>query len=101
MTKEQEIAVENYRKQLNENCSRNEFYNSSQICSFNVYKSEKEEDENITIVTVSITGISDDFQPFIGVTTILVEPDGNAFRMTDVYPEQFVNEYVDSLKKIN
>lgn len=101
MTNEQEITVEKYRKQLDDNCSRNKFYNSSEICKFNVYENKKEEDKNITIVTVSITGISDDFQPFIAVTTIMVEPDGNAFRMTDVYPEQLVNEYVDTLKKIN
>jgi hypothetical protein len=101
MTKEQKITVEKYRQELNDNCLRNQFYNSSEICKFNVYKSEKEEDVNITIVTVSITGISDDFQPYIGITTIMVEPDGNPFRMTDVYPEQLVNEYVDTLKKIN
>jgi len=101
MTKEQETTVEKYRQELNDNCSINAFYGSLEICKFNVYESQKEEDKNITIVTVSITGISDDFQPYIGVNTIMVEPDGNPFRMADIYPEQLVNEYVDTLKKIN
>jgi hypothetical protein len=101
MTKAQEITVEKYRQELNNNCLRNEFYNSSEICKFNVYQSEKDDDKNITIVTVSITGISDDFQPYIGINTLMVEVDGNAFNMNDVYPSKLVNEYVDTLKKIN
>jgi hypothetical protein len=101
MTREQEITIEKYRKELNDNCEKNAGYNSSEICKFNLYESESSEDKNITIRTVSITGISDDFQPFNEVTTILVEPDGNAFKMTDVYPTELVNDYVNKLKRIN
>jgi hypothetical protein len=101
MTKEQEITVEKYKRQVGENCKMYQDYSSSDICKVNLYESTNAEDKNITIRTVTVTGTSDDFQPYIEVNTILVEPDGNAFRMTDVYPTQFVNEYVDKLKKIN
>ena len=101
MTKEQEITIEKYKKELNDNCEKHLGYNSKDICKFNLYESGNDEDKNITIRTISITGISDDFQPFNEVTTILVQPDGNAFKMADVYPIQFVNEYVNKLKRIN
>jgi hypothetical protein len=48
----------------------------------------------------TITDISDNYQPYIATTNIMIEPDGNAINLADVFPKSQVAAYVEQLKKI-
>jgi len=100
MTIEQKKQIEVYTKEYHENCSSNTQFGSDRICNFNLYKSNNPEDENITIVMTTITDISDNYQPYIATINIMIEPDGNAINLADVFPKSQVAAYVDQLKKI-
>ena len=101
MTIEQQQKLEIYKKEFQENCSSNFQYGSDRVCNFHVYESQNEEDKNITIVMSTIADISDDYQPFVVTNNIMIEPDGNAFNMNDVFPRSQVAKYVSTLKKID
>jgi hypothetical protein len=102
MTNDQKKAIEELRKQFNNNCKLYVEYGSSRICNFKVYmNAENPEDQNITIVVTAIDGVSDNFQPYIKTSNIMIEPDGANFNMSDVFPDSKVVEYVQKLKKIN
>lgn len=100
MTTNQKKQLEVYTKEYQENCSSNAQFGSNRICNFNVFKSENPEDKNITIVMTTITDISDNYQPYIATTNIMIEPDGNAINLADVFPKSQVAAYVEQLKKI-
>ncbi|NBO50174.1 MAG: hypothetical protein EBU80_10735 [Chitinophagia bacterium] len=100
MTIEQQKQVEIYRNEFEESCSSNAVYGSGRLCSFGVFKSENEEDQNVTLIITTITGLSDNYQPYVGTNNIMIEPDGNTFNMDDVFPSSQVAGYVSKLKKI-
>jgi hypothetical protein len=101
MTIEQKKQLEIYRKQYQQNCSQNAEFGSSRICNFHVYETRNDDDKNITIVMTTITDISDNYQPFIGTTNIMIEPDGNPINLADVFPKSQVSAYVEQLKIID
>ena len=77
-------------------------YGSNDICNFEVLVNESNpEDKNITVAVTTISGISDNFQPYIKIVNLMVEPDGTQFNMSDVFPQSKVVAYVQSLKKIS
>ena len=100
MTTQQQKQLDTYREEYRMNCSNNVGFGSDRICSFNVYGSKDSEDENITIVMTTITDISDNYQPFIATLNIMIEPDGNAINLADVFPKSQVAAYVEQLKII-
>lgn len=99
MTSAQSTTVDVLKAQFTQSCDKYATY-SGDVCNFEVYKSENDSDENITIIYTTVTGISDDYQPYYEVVNMLVEPDGNAINLMDFYPQNFVVDYIKSLKKI-
>ncbi len=101
MTQAQKIAIEELRRQYNDNCRENIDYGSNRICNFHLYENEAPEDDNVTIVMTIIDGISDSFQPYIKTVNVMVEPDGTHFNLADLFPPSKVVAYVQKLKKIS
>jgi hypothetical protein len=102
MTNDQKKTIEELRSQFNNNCKLYVEYGSNRICNFQIlFNEENPEDKNITVVVTAIDGVSDNFQPYIKTSNIMVEPDGITFNMSDVFPESKVVEYVQKLKKIS
>ena len=102
MTPDQKKAIEELRMQFQENCKMYTDYGSDNICNFEVLVNESNpEDTNITVAVTTISGISDNFQPYIKIVNLMVEPDGTQFNMSDVFPQSKVVAYVQSLKKIS
>lgn len=102
MTPDQKKAIEELRMQFHENCKMYTDYGSNDICNFEILVNESNpEDKNITVAVTTISGISDNFQPYIKIVNLMVEPDGTQFNMSDVFPQSKVVAYVQSLKKIS
>lgn len=102
MTPNQKKAIEELRVQFKENCRMYTDYGSDEICNFEVLVNESNpEDENVTVAVTTISGISDNFQPYVKIVNLMVEPDGTQFNMSDVFPQSKVVAYVQSLKKIS
>lgn len=100
MTREQKITIETLKKQFRENCESYLEYGSDRTCTFNLYVSEVQGDDNVTAIITTIDGISDDYEPFVKTANVLIEPDGTHFNLYDLYPPNKVASYVDRLKKI-
>jgi hypothetical protein len=100
MTIEQQKKLEVYREEYKRNCTSNVGFGSDRICNFHVYGSDNPDDQNITIVMTTITDISDNYQPFIATLNIMIEADGNAINLADVFPKSQVASYVEQLKII-
>lgn len=101
VTQKQKEKIEMYQKQFEENIAEYENWGSQQDCRFGIYVSEKPEDKNVTIVMVTITGISDNYQTYKAINNIMVEPSGESCKLTDIYPKEYVLDYIETLKKIN
>ena len=102
MTKEQEKKIKEIKEIERMNCEAYSTYGSSDICSLGIYESKENiEDKNIVVKIVSITGISDNFEPFIEISNIMVEPNGHSFDMSSVFPNQYVMNYLQTLRQIN
>jgi hypothetical protein len=102
MTKEQEKTIKEIKDKERINCETYSTYGSSDICSLSIYESKKNtDDKNIVVKIVSITGISDNFEPYIGISNIMVEPNGHSFDMSSVFPNQYVMNYLQTLRQIN
>lgn len=99
MTQEQIEKIKKIREDYKDNCEK---YSSWGIenCSFGIYKSTKEGDENITLIITTISGLSDSMQAFYETTNILVEPNGNSLNLLDFFGSNDVLGYIESLKKI-
>ena len=48
-----------------------------------------------------ISGISDSMQTYKATNNIMIEPNGISVKLTDVYPRDYVLDYIQKLKKIN
>jgi hypothetical protein len=99
MTQLQIEKIKKIREDFKDNCEK---YSSWGIdnCSFGIYKSTKEGDENITLIITTISGLSDSMQAFYETTNILVEPNGNSLNLLDFFGSNDVLGYIESLKKI-
>jgi bifunctional ADP-heptose synthase (sugar kinase/adenylyltransferase) len=100
MTQEQLKAIETRKASFTENVTEYSGFGSLEVCSFSVYQSEDKSDDNITIITNTITRIGDDYQPHTKITNILVEPNGSEINLMDFYPSKEALEYIKKLKKI-
>lgn len=100
MTIEQQKQIEKYKQEFAENCKDYAAYGSKRYCKFSLYKSENPEDANYTMVITNISGISDDYQPYVETLNLMVEPDGNTLQLTDIYEPSEVVTYIQQLKKI-
>lgn len=101
MTNQQKITIEEYKRQYKENCETYEMWGSSQYCKMGIYKNPNNDDPNITMVITSITGLSDDYQPYFKTDFILIEPDGNALPLKETFPDEDVVGYIQTLEKID
>lgn len=100
MTEQQKKAIERYREDFADNCKKFIAWGSQRDCKFNLFQGTKQDDSNYTMVITTITGLSDDLQPYVETVNLMVEPDGNVLNLSDVFePSQVVN-YVEQLKKI-
>lgn len=100
LTENQIEKIAHYKKQYEGNLEEYDNFGSYDICGFAVYCSENPNDKNATIIMTTITGISDDYEPKTTINNIMVEPDGNSFRLTDIYKQEDVFGYIKKLKKI-
>jgi len=101
MTIEQKNQVEKYRQEFAENCKKYAAWGSDRDCKFSAYESKREEDKNITLVVTTITGLSDDYQTYVGTTNLMIEPDGNVINLFDAFEPNQVISYIQQLKKID
>lgn len=101
MTIEQQKQIEKYREEFSKNCKEYSQWGSDRDCKFSIFKSEKAEDENYTIVVTTITGLSDDYQTYVETSNLMIEPDGNVINLFDVYGQSEVLSYIEQLKKID
>lgn len=101
MTEAQKIKLAFYETQFKENLAKYSSWGSDEACSFGIYVSESPEDKNLTLIITTITGLSDDYQPYTATNNIMVEPNGDSLKLTDIYPKEYVLEYIKKLKKIN
>lgn len=100
MTQKQHQKITHYRNQFIENKKRYAANGSESICKFAVFENMNPDDKNITLVIVSVGGISEDYQPYTAINNLLIEPDGNAIKLTDIYPKEEVLVYIEKLKRI-
>jgi hypothetical protein len=101
MTNEQKKAIEKYKSEFGENCRKFSAWGSDRDCSFHLYKSKNPEDLNYTMVVTSVTGLSDDLQTYVETVNLMVEPDGNVIKLSDIYEQSQVVSYVEQLEKID
>lgn len=101
VTQKQKEKIEVYQKQFEENIAEYENWGSQQDCRFGIYISTNAEDKNVTIIMITITGISDNYQTYKAINNIMVEPNGDSCKLTDIYPKEYVLDYIQTLKKIN
>lgn len=101
MTQEQKSKIEYYRKQFSDRCSDYSGWSSVKDCRFEVYKSNNEEDNNITIYSSFVSGLSDDYQPYYDIINLLVESDGNVVDLSTILSSNERIDYINSLTKIN
>lgn len=101
VTDKQKAVIEKYQAEFEENLRKYDSWGSQQACHFGIYVSQNEGDKNVTLIITTISGLSDDYQPYKATNNIMVEPDGNSFRLKDIYPEDYIIEYIKALKKIN
>lgn len=97
MTEQQLKAIEKYKADYASNCSKYSRYGSGRDCSFKLLKSANESDPNYTMLVTSVTGLSDDFQPYVQTVNLMVEPDGNVINLSDIYNPSQVAAYVENL----
>ena len=100
MTIDQSKTIEILRRQFEENCKSYVEFGSERTCSFSIYESTVEGDDNITTMITTIDGLSDDYQPYIKTANVLIEPDGTHFNLYDIFPASKVVSYVEKLKKL-
>ena len=100
MTQKQKEKIDTYKKQFDSNVEQFDNFGSYDVCGFGVYYSENEEDKNLTVIMTTVTGISDNYEPYISTSNIMIEPDGNSFNLTDIYNKDEVYGYIKKLKKI-
>ena len=101
LTPLQELKVDKYLREFNDNVAKFETFGSKEDCYFGMYESPNPEDKNITLIITSVSGISDNYQTYKVTNNITIEPDGTAVKLTDVYPKEYVMQYIKTLKKIN
>jgi hypothetical protein len=101
LTPQQEAKVNEYLQQFNKNVAEYEGWNSATDCSFGIYVSDNPNDQNITLIMTVISGISDSMQTYKATNNIMIEPNGISVKLTDVYPRDYVLDYIQKLKKIN
>jgi hypothetical protein len=99
MTQEQKDKIEIYWQQYEQSKAEYSPYSTGE-CYFGVYQSNNEQDKNITIIITTIDGLGEDYEIKTTINNILIEPNGNALRLTDVYERSLVMEYLKNLKKI-
>lgn len=97
MTEQQKKAIEQYKLDYAANCSKFSKYGGGRDCSFVLLKSQNENDPNYTMVVTSVTGLSEDFQPYVETVNLMVEPDGNVINLSDIYNPSQVVGYVENL----
>ncbi len=98
MNEKQKKVIGTYRAEFNKNLAEFQGYNPEDVCSFHVYAGSN--DDNICIVSSYIQDIID-FQLKTKYIYIMVQPDGNAINLIDLYPQGRIIEYINSLKKID
>jgi hypothetical protein len=101
MTTEQKNQIQNYRQQYEQNCKTNASWGSAKYCSFKLLKSESPDDPNITIVATTITDISDNYEPYVKTHNLMIEPDGNAINLFDIFDASQVMSYIQQLKQFD
>lgn len=101
MTQEQKLKVEQYKAEFEQKCSDYSNWSSVKDCKFDVFKSENEEDKNVTIYSAYVSGLSDDYQPYYDIVNLLVEEDGNVVDLSTILSSNERIEYIKSLTKIN
>jgi hypothetical protein len=99
MTAQQIETIKKLRQGFKDSCERYAGWGSNE-CHFSIYKCEKEDDDNITLIISTISGISDSLQPYIETTNLLVEPNGNSLNLLDFFNSDDVLTYIENLKKI-
>jgi hypothetical protein len=101
VTQKQKEKIELYEKQFEKNIAEYINWGSQQDCRFGIYVSPNPEDKNITIIMTTITGISDNYQTYKITNNIMIEPNGESCKLTDIYPSDYVFDYLEKLTKIN
>jgi hypothetical protein len=96
MTELQRLAIINNYEGFQENVRSYSAFGSDDYCHFNTYHDE--ESENIICGLVTISGISDNNQPFVKIENILIEPNGNQYLLEDLFPKSQVVGYLQKLK---
>lgn len=99
MTEAQIETIKKLREGYKDNCEKFSSWGIDK-CAFGIYKSTKENDNNITLILTTISGISDSMQPYYETTNILVEPNGNSLNLFDFFESNDILGYIESLKKI-
>lgn len=101
MTTEQKNTIEKYRQEYEINCKTYASWGSARDCSFIILKSQNPDYQTYVIVITTITGLSDDYQTYVSTINMMVEPDGNAFNLTDVFDSNDALTYLETLVKVN
>lgn len=100
MTTEQQLEVQRQKSIYSNNVSEYSRFGSDSLCFFKVYKSNNENDKNITLCIATIDGLSDTNQPYTVMNYIMVRPDGKSFNALDTYPYESFMKYTDELEQI-
>jgi hypothetical protein len=99
MTLQQVETIKKLRQGYKDSCEKYASWGIND-CHFSIYKSAKENDNNITLIITTISGLSDSLQPYFETTNLLVEPNGNSLNLLDFYASNDVLGYIENLKKI-
>jgi hypothetical protein len=102
MTINQKQKINNLLDEHNKKCATYMSYCGDGSCVFNIYENKANpNDKNITIFATYVSGLSDDFQPFFNVVSLLVEPSGDAIELSALLNSDEIDEYYNGLTKIN
>ena len=100
MTTQQVEIFEKYKQEYTERYKVYSYLSYSDDCNFFAYKFHDKINNDIVIRSTTISGLSDNFEPFFDIIYILVEPNGNTILLNDVFNQDQINNLFQQLIKI-
>jgi hypothetical protein len=100
MTTQQVEIFEKYQSEYNERYNAYSYLSYSKDCGFIAYKFIDSLNNDIVIRSTTISGLSDNFEPFFDIVYILIEPNGNTILLNDVFNQDQINNLFQQLIKI-
>jgi hypothetical protein len=102
MTPKQKEVIKNFYELNQLNCSE---FSTEDYCDFKTLRNESlSSDDNIVIVTTTVSELNDNYIPVTETKNFLVDVDGNYYEM-DMMPvfkdETEILSYIQTLKKFN